>query len=147
MTTTSTSASGLNAGTRAGRRQIPCASDAMSTLRSTVPPPAQGNVRLDTGAGLSLKNVAGVEITCLSGHVWLTMDGDSRDITLSAGDAFTVERDGLTLISALGPSLVNVRRKWDDSYARWPRWLQTVATWLARTGEARARRHRLSRFY
>jgi hypothetical protein len=107
----------------------------------------QENVRLEPKSGLSLRNAAGTEITCMSGCIWLTMEGDSRDITLAAGDAHTIERDGLTLVSALESSVVNVRFVWDSGYARWPRWVQELASWLVRIGEARARRHVLSRYY
>jgi len=115
--------------------------------RRSAPLAAHENVRLEPRAGLSLHNVAGMEVTCLSGCLWLTMEGDLRDITLAAGDAFTIERNGLVLISAVEPSLVNMRTQWDTSYGRWPRWLQIVANWFVRAGEARARRHRLSRYY
>ncbi len=106
-----------------------------------------GNVQVEPGSGFSLADAAGTEITCLSGALWLTMERDSRDITLGPGDAFTIERNGLTLISAVEPSRIHVNRRWDERYVRWPRWLQLVATWLVRSGEARARRHTLSRYY
>ena len=108
---------------------------------------SQENVRLEPRSGLSLHDAAGVEIACLSGRVWITMEGDSRDITLGAGDAYTLERNGLTLVSTCEAAIVNVRSRWDARYARWLRLLQHLASWLVRVGEARARKHHLSRYY
>lgn len=64
---------------------------------------------LPAGQGLSLTDAAGAELVARSGRVWLTMEGDARDVNLKAGDAYTIERDGLTLVSAFEPSLVQVR--------------------------------------
>ena len=67
------------------------------------------NIRLEPRREISLHDAAGVELTCLTGQVWLTMEGDTRDITLSTGDQHTIERNGLTLVNAIEPSLVHVR--------------------------------------
>ena len=147
METTRTCPSSMNIITPGARSQAIRGHGPATRQRRNALLAAQENVRLDPRRGLALQNAAGMEITCLSGCLWLTMEGDSRDIMLAAGDAFTIERNGLTLISSPAPSLVNLRAQWESSYGRWPRWLQAVAGWLVRVGEARARRHRLSRYY
>lgn len=38
---------------------------------------------------------------CLRGTLWLTQEGDPRDIVLEAGDEALIERDGLSIISAM----------------------------------------------
>ena len=43
----------------------------------------------------------GQRIESLAGSLWVTMDNDRRDIVIDAGDGFSVDRDGDTLISAL----------------------------------------------
>jgi hypothetical protein len=43
-------------------------------------------------------------IECLSGALWITQDGDSRDIVLAPGDSFSFDRVGDALISALDDS-------------------------------------------
>ena len=43
-------------------------------------------------------------IECLGGTLWITQDGDRRDIVLQAGDSFTFDRPGDALISALDDS-------------------------------------------
>ena len=52
-----------------------------------------GAHRIDAGKGLVVQ--------CLTGTLWLTQDNDPRDIVLEAGDGATIERDGLSIVSAL----------------------------------------------
>lgn len=40
-------------------------------------------------------------VQCLSGTLWLTQHDDQRDIVLEAGDEALIERDGLSILSAL----------------------------------------------
>ena len=73
--------------------------------------------RLDRFGGMTLQDAAGREVTCLSGRVWLTMEGDSRDIVLEPGATFMVDRGGATILAASLPSEVavsaqNERRGW-----------------------------------
>src|SRR6185436_12445010 len=70
---------------------------------------SRASLCLQAGYGLSLTDAAGAELTTRTGRVWLTMEGDARDVNLKAGDAYTIERNGLTLVSALEPSVVQVR--------------------------------------
>ena len=72
-----------------------------------------------------------------SGRKELTMDNDSRDIVLSKGDAYTVERNGITLVNAVEPSLLHVRVQ-RVRRAAWRDWLERLWAWLVRVGEARA---------
>lgn len=48
-----------------------------------------------------LKMPLGVTMECLSGRVWITIDGDPRDVVLDMGESFTVDRNRRTLIMAL----------------------------------------------
>jgi hypothetical protein len=43
-------------------------------------------------------------VECISGSLWITQDGDSRDIVLAPGDSFSFDRSGDALISALDDS-------------------------------------------
>ena len=45
----------------------------------------------------------GRRVECLSGCLWITQDGDPRDVVLEAGQAFEFDRDG-ALLSALDDS-------------------------------------------
>lgn len=58
-------------------------------------------IRLATGRSLRVRDAAGRTVTCCAGTVWITQEGDARDIVLQAGQSFTLDRPGLTLISAL----------------------------------------------
>jgi hypothetical protein len=55
----------------------------------------RGNVaRIENGRGTLLR----VE----TGSVWVTQDRSTKDTVLQAGESFSIERDGTTVLSALG---------------------------------------------
>ena len=57
---------------------------------------------------LEVKQAFGVTIECLEGSVWITLDGDSRDVVLSTGQTFVVDRDWRTLVQALDAARVRL---------------------------------------
>lgn len=62
-------------------------------MLSTEVLPRGGMRRITDGRGLRL--------LCLDGRLWLTQQGDARDIVLEPGQTARVERDGLTIVQAL----------------------------------------------
>jgi hypothetical protein len=48
-----------------------------------------------------LEDARGQLVSCLTGTLWITQQGDGRDIVLQAGDDALIEHDGLTLLTAL----------------------------------------------
>jgi hypothetical protein len=58
---------------------------------------AKGRVR-------HLPGRAGRSVECLSGSIWITQDGDRRDIVLGPGEAFAFERRVDALLSAFDDS-------------------------------------------
>lgn len=56
---------------------------------------------LRKGEALHLHHALGQRIEALGGRLWLTMDGDLRDIVIDAGEGFTVDRGTDVLLSAL----------------------------------------------
>ena len=46
----------------------------------------------------------GRRVECVTGTLWVTQDGDLRDIILAPGDAFAFDQRGDALISALDDS-------------------------------------------
>lgn len=59
---------------------------------------------------LRVRDGAGNAIVCHSGSIWLTQEGDPRDIIVSAGETFVLERKGPALVQALEPSAVSFAR-------------------------------------
>lgn len=57
---------------------------------------------------LKVRGGVGHTVVCHSGSVWLTQDGDSRDIILGAGEAFTLDRSGPALVQAFERSAISV---------------------------------------
>jgi hypothetical protein len=43
----------------------------------------------------------GQRIECRTGQLWITQDGDPRDVILDADQCFTLDRSGHALVSAL----------------------------------------------
>ncbi len=46
----------------------------------------------------------GRSVECLSGSIWITQDGDRRDIVLGAGEAFAFDRKTDAVLSAFDDS-------------------------------------------
>lgn len=71
--------------------------------------PDQASLHLPRGGLIRLTDATGTLVACLSGAVWITIDGDRRDIVLEAGDRFTIDRQGLAVVCAIaGPASVEV---------------------------------------
>ena len=51
-----------------------------------------------------IRDGKGFRIECLSGSLWITQDGDVRDLIVEAGEGLTIERDAATLVSAMQDS-------------------------------------------
>ena len=66
---------------------------------------------LRKGEALQLHHALGQRVEALDGRLWLTMDGDLRDIVLDAGEGFTVDRDTDVLLSAISDARVVVLTK------------------------------------
>jgi hypothetical protein len=73
--------------------------------RAVTPGPAAMR-QLDRHASLPLTQPLGLTVRCISGSVWLTHDGDSRDIVLRAGQSHTCDRAARLLVHALEPAAV-----------------------------------------
>jgi len=78
------------------------------------------------------------------GTVWVTQQNGRRDVVLTAGDAWTIENYGLTVVEArndaeialIGSAFVDARvRPQHDP------WQQRLARWIERVGDRHLRRH------
>ena len=81
---------------------------------------------------LSLRDRAGDRIECVGGVLWITQDGDPRDVVLGAGQSFRLDRPGRAVLFALADAGFVVHRP--------PR--RGAGPWLARA--MRALRARLT---
>lgn len=64
-------------------------------------------IRCELGDGelLALDAVRGQELTCITGELWLTLDGVTEDIILGQGQCWRVPHKAPLVVSALKPSV------------------------------------------
>jgi hypothetical protein len=58
-------------------------------------------VRVPARSVHRLKGAKGLQITAVSGTAWVTQSNDPRDIILTRGQSFILDRQGLALVYAL----------------------------------------------
>jgi hypothetical protein len=63
---------------------------------------------LSRGELLALDDARGTTLRVSRGTVWVTQEKELRDVVLTAGDTWAVERDGLTLVEAHGATALDV---------------------------------------
>ena len=82
---------------------------------------------------VKLDGARGTTLRVTRGTVWITLENDTRDVVLKAGDAFTVDRGGLTLVEAQEQATVCVMgRAIDEVHVRTrePAQQARIANWL-----------------
>ena len=76
------------------------------------PPPMVGiepqgaPIDLHEGQHITLRDAVGTIARTIYGSVWITEEGNSQDILLRTGERFTIDRPGLTVITALARTRV-----------------------------------------
>lgn len=63
---------------------------------------------LASGELVKLDGARGTTLRVTRGTLWLTQEHDTRDFVLSAGDVYTIDRGGLTLVEAQSSASVCV---------------------------------------
>lgn len=58
---------------------------------------------------LRLNNGYRVAVDCVDGCLWITQENDLRDIVVSGGQSFTLDRPGLAILYACRPSTISMR--------------------------------------
>ncbi len=63
---------------------------------------------------LVIDDARGQLLTCESGELWITQDGDRRDIILPAGQSWRIDRAGPLVMSAFKPAVatLDMARRW-----------------------------------
>jgi hypothetical protein len=85
---------------------------------------------------VKIRGGRGHSVVCQRGSVWVTQQGDPRDIVLTAGEAFTLDRGGVALLQALGPGAISIGQAQAQTRAsRLSAWLKSA---LTGAGSARA---------
>ncbi|HVZ43220.1 MAG TPA: DUF2917 domain-containing protein [Ramlibacter sp.] len=69
----------------------------------------RGRIGLQKRGIFEIADPAGVEISCMSGSLWITLDNDPRDITLKAGETFFTTEHRRAIVYAFEPSMVAMR--------------------------------------
>ena len=77
-----------------------------------------GSIALRSGQPLRVENGYGRRITVLEGHVWVTQDGDPRDVVLGAGEDFVFDRPVQAVVSSLDGDARIVRQDGVELAAR-----------------------------
>jgi Protein of unknown function (DUF2917) len=70
--------------------------------------PGGETMNLHNGQHLSLRRAAGWTVRALSGAVWITQDGDIRDVVLQAGQSFVLDRPTTALLTPLAETRVSI---------------------------------------
>jgi hypothetical protein len=88
---------------------------------------------------IGLGDARGATLRVTRGTLWVTLEHDTRDVVLAAGDAFTIDRGGLTLIQAHGRTTVCVQANRVEARRigqHHPTLAARLSRWLARIGNA-----------
>jgi hypothetical protein len=72
------------------------------------PPSSQFDLSLAHQGMFSVADAAGLQITCREGSLWITLDHDTRDIVLSAGESFLTTQHRRAIIYAMKPSSLSL---------------------------------------
>lgn len=67
------------------------------------------SLSLAKGAVLTVPDIAGLQVVCRQGSVWLTLDHDLRDVVLECGERFDGLEHRRALLYALEPACVALR--------------------------------------
>ena len=65
-------------------------------------------LRLPAQTTHCIEDGKGLELTAVSGTVWITQAGDIRDVILARGQSFVLDRNGRTVLYALKDAAIAV---------------------------------------
>jgi len=65
--------------------------------------PTTTPMTIPTGRIACLHAARGTTVHVRHGSLWITQDGCTQDTFISAGESFTIERNGTTILSACAP--------------------------------------------
>lgn len=65
-------------------------------------------IKLQRGECIQLRGRSGRRVTAHSGVLWLTEEGNARDILLRPGEAYLLTRDGRTVVEAFAEAALSL---------------------------------------
>lgn len=71
--------------------------------------PAGQEIALEALHSTHVKHALGWTVRALEGSVWITQDGDIRDVVIAAGQSFVLDRDTPALLSAFSDARISLR--------------------------------------
>jgi hypothetical protein len=63
---------------------------------------------LERGRTLRLHDAAGARLKVETGELWVTQEGDPRDLVLGPGDVHAIDRAGLSVLQALASARLSI---------------------------------------
>jgi len=69
---------------------------------------ASGALRIGRGQTLKMLDAVGSIICAREGTVWITEENSRKDVVLSPGNCFRVDRPGLTIVQAFADASVSL---------------------------------------
>jgi hypothetical protein len=80
----------------------------VSAVAARQPELEGSTVALPAGALLRLEGPRGLQVTCETGHVWITEEDQPDDVWLAAGQRVRLVGDGLAVLEAKGDARLRI---------------------------------------
>ncbi|MBC8106371.1 MAG: DUF2917 domain-containing protein [Anaerolineae bacterium] len=72
--------------------------------------PRTDRLRLANGAVATFADCTSLQIRAIDGQLWITQEGDARDVIVRPGMSYLSNRRGKLVVQALDRSVIEVRR-------------------------------------
>ncbi len=69
---------------------------------------ASPRLALDPGQVVALDDACGTRVEAAGGRLWITLEGDRRDIVVRPGESFVIARGGRTVVQAVDRAWVRL---------------------------------------
>jgi hypothetical protein len=89
-------------------------------------------LRLQPGCALALDAASGTRVLCIDGLLWLTQDGETDDLVLSASHSWTARRRGRIVVQALRSRAACAIEPSDEAFTVGARLAGRARAWAAR---------------
>ena len=67
-----------------------------------------GAIALQAGGLIKLQAPRGLQVTCVSGHLWITEEAQVEDVWLAAGQRVRLVGEGLAVLEAKGDARLRI---------------------------------------